>query len=318
VITYCIRTDKRHELQFNLQGHLTRFGIQEYALVTGLRCSLLSDDNVMERVLDKMRLKDKYFKYVDKISCAQMEQTFLQSSMPRVNRYKLSLALIIEGVFNAPDNNVGIDIETLSIIDDLDLFFSYLWGRISYGCLIRDFFGAVGQGNFWMRRKRRRRRYGHSRRCSKLVIGLVGVLVNVPLGFSAGNQQNSHSSRGQPHIATLVPFDNRPVFALDDLARDSVAPQFHAECLGTPEESTSEDETSNEAHEGSGPVARRRSQEPMTAERTRRITIVGIVMVIEFDIVGRWGYFPPPTCIELLLPCKHRPPLMPDQLQRSD
>ncbi|CAA2982648.1 Hypothetical predicted protein, partial [Olea europaea subsp. europaea] len=94
---------KRHELWFNLQGHIARFGIQEYALVTGLRCGLLSDDNVMKRVLDKRRLEDKYFKRVDKILCAQLEQTFLRSSTPRVDQYKLDLALIIEGIFNAPD-----------------------------------------------------------------------------------------------------------------------------------------------------------------------------------------------------------------------
>ncbi|XP_022843203.1 uncharacterized protein LOC111366736 [Olea europaea var. sylvestris] len=137
----CIQTNKRHELWFNLQGHLARFGIQEYALVTGLRCGLLPDDNVMDRVLDKRRLKDKYFKHVDKISCAQLEQTFLRSSMPRADWYKLDLALIIEGVFNAPDNNVGIDMETLLIVSDLDLFFSYPWGRISYGRLIKGFRG---------------------------------------------------------------------------------------------------------------------------------------------------------------------------------
>ncbi|CAA2974589.1 Hypothetical predicted protein [Olea europaea subsp. europaea] len=107
-----------------------RFGIQEYALVTGLGCGLLPDDNVMDRVLDKRRLKDIHFKHVDKISCAQLEQTFLRSSTPRADRYKLGLALIIKGVFNAPDNNVGIDMETLSIVDDLDLFFSYPWVRV--------------------------------------------------------------------------------------------------------------------------------------------------------------------------------------------
>ncbi|CAA3000338.1 Hypothetical predicted protein [Olea europaea subsp. europaea] len=122
----CIQTNKRYELWFNLQGHLARFGIQEYALVTGLRCGLLPDDNVMDRVLNKRRLKDKYFKHVDKISCAQLEQTFLRSSTPRTDRYKFGLALIIEGVFNAPDNNVGIDIETLSIVDNLTRSFSIL------------------------------------------------------------------------------------------------------------------------------------------------------------------------------------------------
>ncbi|CAA3011650.1 Hypothetical predicted protein [Olea europaea subsp. europaea] len=62
----------------------------------------------------------------------------------------------------------------------------------------------------------------------------------------------TEAEQGQPHIATLVSFNDRPIPALDDHARDSVAPQFHAECLCTLEESTSEDDTSNEAHEGSG------------------------------------------------------------------
>ncbi|CAA2952170.1 Hypothetical predicted protein [Olea europaea subsp. europaea] len=47
-------------------------------------------------------------------------------------------------------------------------------------------------------------------------------------------------------------FDDYHFPALDDLARDSVAPQFHTERLGTPEQGTFEDETSDEAHEGSG------------------------------------------------------------------
>ncbi|CAA3018035.1 Hypothetical predicted protein [Olea europaea subsp. europaea] len=129
-----------------------------------------------------------------------------------------------------------------------------------------------------MQRKRRRRRlatwstafplpyrYGHSRRCLKLVIASVSVLVNVPHGFSAGHQQNRRSSlhvyatlrpieteRGQPHIATFVLFNDHPVPVLDDLARDSVAPWFQAECIGTPQEGTFEDETSDEAHDGGG------------------------------------------------------------------
>ncbi|CAA2972789.1 Hypothetical predicted protein [Olea europaea subsp. europaea] len=178
--------------------------------------------------------------------CApHLEQTFLRSSTPRAELYKLGLILIIERVFNAPDNNVGIDMEMLSIVDDLDLFFLYPWGRILYGRLIKSFRGRWAR-TFWMRRKRRRRRlatwsiafpllcrYGCSRRYPKLVIGLVGVLVKVSYDFSARHQQSSRSSlhmyatlrpteakRGQPHIATLVPFNDCHVPALDDLARD--------------------------------------------------------------------------------------------------
>lgn len=96
--------------------------MQEYALVTELRCGILLNDNAMDRVLEKRRLKDKYFKNMNKISCAQLEETFLRLSTPRADRYKLGLDLIIKGVFNASDNNVGIDMAT-SIVDDLDNLF---------------------------------------------------------------------------------------------------------------------------------------------------------------------------------------------------
>lgn len=130
-----IRTDKVKELWFNVQGNLTRFGQQEYAVVMGLRCSLPPEDDVFNRVLEKKRLKEKYFKSLDKVSCAHLEKILIRSSTARADRYKLGLALIVEGVFYAPDNNVGISETTLSIVDDLDLFFSYLWGRVGFSRL---------------------------------------------------------------------------------------------------------------------------------------------------------------------------------------
>ncbi|CAA3023431.1 Hypothetical predicted protein [Olea europaea subsp. europaea] len=207
----------------------------------GLRYGLLPDDNVMERVLDKRRLKDKYFKHVDKISYAQLEQMFLRSSTPRVDRYKLGLALVIEGVFNALDNNVGIDMETLSIVDDLDLFFSYPWGRISYGRLIRGF------GGRWVRK------FLYATKKKENAVSYT--VHDFPIAVQLHVYMTLHPTeveRGQPHITPLVPFDDCPVPALDDLARDNVAPQFHIESLGTPEEGTSEDETSDDAYEGCG------------------------------------------------------------------
>ncbi|CAA3005491.1 Hypothetical predicted protein [Olea europaea subsp. europaea] len=105
--------DKSHELWFNVQGHLTQFGLQEYAIVTGLHAGSFSEGDRYTKVLEKRRLKEKYFKLLEKISCAQLEKTFVHVSTPRADRYKLRLALIVEGVITASDNNV----------DDLELFF---------------------------------------------------------------------------------------------------------------------------------------------------------------------------------------------------
>ncbi|CAA2977864.1 Hypothetical predicted protein [Olea europaea subsp. europaea] len=90
----------------------------------------------------------------------------------------------------------------------------------------------------------------------------------------------TEAERGQPYIATLVSLDDRPVPALDDLARDSVASQFHAERVGTPEEGTSEDETSNEAHEGN-----ETSGEASSTSYAQSTTTVGLSLTID-DVQG--------------------------------
>ncbi|XP_022880715.1 uncharacterized protein LOC111397983 [Olea europaea var. sylvestris] len=141
-----IRTDKVNELWFNVQGNMMRFGLQEYTLVTGLRCGVFPEGDEFDRVLERRRLKERYFKSMENISLAQLQTTIGRPSTARADRYKLGLVLIVEGVFNAPDNNVGIDLRTLSIVDDLDIFFAYPWGRVGYRRLLHGFRG------FWAKK----------------------------------------------------------------------------------------------------------------------------------------------------------------------
>ncbi|CAA2933634.1 Hypothetical predicted protein [Olea europaea subsp. europaea] len=53
-----IRTDKVNELWFNVQGNMMRFGLQEYTLVTGLRCGVFPKGDEFDRVLERRRLKE--------------------------------------------------------------------------------------------------------------------------------------------------------------------------------------------------------------------------------------------------------------------
>ncbi|CAA3027939.1 fasciclin-like arabinogalactan 2 [Olea europaea subsp. europaea] len=53
-----IRTDKVNELWFNVQGNMMRFGLQEYTLVTGLRCGVFPEGDEFDRVLERRRLKE--------------------------------------------------------------------------------------------------------------------------------------------------------------------------------------------------------------------------------------------------------------------
>ncbi|CAA2971100.1 NRT1 PTR FAMILY -like [Olea europaea subsp. europaea] len=115
--------DGIHELSKSLNCKPATNICVEYAIVIGLHTGLFSEGDRYTNALEKRRLKEKYFKSLEKISCAQLKKTFVRASIPRADRYKLGLALIVEGVITAPDNNVGTDEDTLSLVDDLKLFF---------------------------------------------------------------------------------------------------------------------------------------------------------------------------------------------------
>ncbi|CAA2939159.1 Hypothetical predicted protein [Olea europaea subsp. europaea] len=83
--------DKAHELWFNVQGQLTRFGLQEYAIITGLHVGSFLKGDRYTKALEKRRLKEKYFKSLENISCAQLEKTFVRTLTPRADRYKIGL-----------------------------------------------------------------------------------------------------------------------------------------------------------------------------------------------------------------------------------
>ncbi|CAA3019852.1 Hypothetical predicted protein [Olea europaea subsp. europaea] len=255
-----IHCDKSHELWFNLQGHLTRFGLQEYAIVTGLHARSFSEGDRYTKALEKRRLKEKHFKSLEKISCAQLEKAFLRTSTPRADRYKLGLALIVEGVIIAPDNNVGIDEDTLAIVDDLELFFAYPWAKVGYRRLLKGFRGT------WERKMSDTKmkdvnytihefsivmqiwayeaipeldeRFGEhvGERSPRL---LCWTSTKQPQqrtydAFFRDVQLHVHATlrpteaeRDLPYITSLVPFFDRLVQFLDDLARRIFGPQFH-------------------------------------------------------------------------------------------
>ncbi|CAA2974785.1 Hypothetical predicted protein [Olea europaea subsp. europaea] len=180
-----------------------RFGLQEYAVVTGLRCGLFSKGDDFNLLIERKRLKERYFKSNDKISLAQLQSTVARLSTTRADHYKLGLVLIVEGVFNASDNNVAL------------------------------------QENFKRLRGGRRKRlharcttfplpcrFGHTRQFWRLGNASVSESVNECHDFFAGPYESSHSilhvyatlrptdaEAEQPYFSTLVPQD------LDDRVR---------------------------------------------------------------------------------------------------
>ncbi|CAA2934488.1 Hypothetical predicted protein [Olea europaea subsp. europaea] len=58
-----VRTDKVNELWFNMQGHLMRFSLQEYAFMMGLRCGVFLEGDDFDRLLQRTRLKERRLLY---------------------------------------------------------------------------------------------------------------------------------------------------------------------------------------------------------------------------------------------------------------
>ncbi|CAA3005419.1 Hypothetical predicted protein [Olea europaea subsp. europaea] len=85
-----IRTEKVNELWFNVQGHLMRFDLQVYTAVMGLRCGLFPEGDDFDRLIERKRLKERYFKSNDKLHVyatlrptdAKAKQPYISSLMP--------------------------------------------------------------------------------------------------------------------------------------------------------------------------------------------------------------------------------------------
>ncbi|CAA3000534.1 Hypothetical predicted protein [Olea europaea subsp. europaea] len=210
---------------------LPYLGLQEYAIVTGLHAGSFLEGDRYTKALEKRRLKEKYFKSLEKISCAQLEKAFLRVSTPQADRYKLGLALIVEGVITTPDNNVDVDEDTLAIVDDLELFFSYPWAKVGYRRLLKGFriwaYEAMPEldecfGECVGERSPRLLCWTSTKQLQQCTYDAFYRDLHVHATL-----RPTEAERDLPYIANLVPFLDRPVQFLDDLARRVVGPQFH-------------------------------------------------------------------------------------------
>ncbi|CAA3013029.1 Hypothetical predicted protein [Olea europaea subsp. europaea] len=84
-----IRTEKVNELWFNVQGYLMRFGLQEYAAVTRLRCGVFPEGDDFDGLIERKRLKERYFKSNDK-AIPKIGERFgqrISERLPRILRW---------------------------------------------------------------------------------------------------------------------------------------------------------------------------------------------------------------------------------------
>ncbi|CAA2977760.1 Hypothetical predicted protein [Olea europaea subsp. europaea] len=307
-------------------------------------CGRLPDDAVMDRVLQKKRLKDKYFKSTERISCGELEKAFLRPSTPRADQYKLELALIIEGVFNAPDSHAGIELPTLSIVDNLDILgrkfvdatnkkekaITYTVHGFPIAMQIWAFEAIPEIGD------RFARRLGHqsprllSWTCTKQPQHRTYDVFfkNIKLHVFA-TLRPTEAELGQPCISTLLSFEDRTVPVLDEVTRDIIPTRLHPDPLpsggnvgnsrGSAQWFPVEEAPRTIMNRGTvrmrEPVRRPEViRVEIAMERPRTRGTVGTVRMTTL-VHRRLGHIPLPPCTDVLLPFMHPPHLMYDKVK---
>ncbi|KAL2467103.1 DUF1985 domain-containing protein [Abeliophyllum distichum] len=136
MILRMVHSNKVKETWFKVNGRLARFGMQEYALMTGLMCHGTPRNLLVQKVLLKHRLRRKWLFNLEHISLNQLEAAFVACDH-HGDKYKLGLALLIEGVCRPVDRR-SISLETLSLVDKLNVFYEYPWGRDCYFAMLKS------------------------------------------------------------------------------------------------------------------------------------------------------------------------------------
>ncbi|KAG7594113.1 Papain-like cysteine peptidase superfamily [Arabidopsis thaliana x Arabidopsis arenosa] len=144
LLTRQLAIQKKHEIWFVFAGKPIRFGLREFASVTGLRCDPISIGKAdgKKKVVSKNKIKKKSTEapYWYTLFARNEEVTpeilikRLKSGVVRDPdiRLKYALLVLIDGVLCPRSLNMKIQEETVEVLRDVDKFFNHPWGRISF------------------------------------------------------------------------------------------------------------------------------------------------------------------------------------------
>ncbi|KAI5343286.1 hypothetical protein L3X38_011162 [Prunus dulcis] len=115
-------------LSFLLGCDVAQFTRQDFCLITGLRFGEVPEVSSGES--DEIRLQERYF--IDEgITCNALEEAFLRCT-EEDDIYKLALVYFAELVVLGRDKHLNINLNYLTLVEDLDAFNRYPWGSVSF------------------------------------------------------------------------------------------------------------------------------------------------------------------------------------------
>lgn len=146
---------KRNELWFNLEGKIHKFGIKDFALITGLNCGELPAIDMSK--IQKAKFSRRYFGDEKTIRRTKLHEVFEEMDKGRnKDVVKMAKLYMLETFILGKQIRTGINHEYTLLIDDKKQFDQYPWGRVSYEITI-DFMkkaikshdvSAIGIGGF--------------------------------------------------------------------------------------------------------------------------------------------------------------------------
>ncbi|XP_022899392.1 uncharacterized protein LOC111412701 [Olea europaea var. sylvestris] len=120
-------------LHFDLGGKVVSFSIYEFSLITGLR---ITDVNTaIER---SNRLYETYFQGHGSVHLSEL-MVAIRGCDQMLDRLKLRLVYILESVMRCHHKKTIIDIFHLEVVDDINAFNNYPWGRRCYEDIVHVF-----------------------------------------------------------------------------------------------------------------------------------------------------------------------------------
>ncbi|KAI5351725.1 hypothetical protein L3X38_004616 [Prunus dulcis] len=115
-------------LSFLIGCDIAQFTCQDFCLITGLRSGEVPEVSSGES--DEIRLQKRYF--IDEgITCNALEEAFLRCT-EEDDIYKLALVYFAELVILGRDKHLNINLNYLTLVEDLDAFNRYPWGSVSF------------------------------------------------------------------------------------------------------------------------------------------------------------------------------------------
>ncbi|XP_062100175.1 uncharacterized protein LOC133806055 [Humulus lupulus] len=136
LLLHKFRGEKTDEVQFYIGKKRCRFSQLEFALVTGLNFEAGPSEAEIKAKTTSDQLILEYFNGHSPVSIGQLRRTF-ESCQIVDDVYKMGLCLLVEGVLKGREEKLMVWTDMLKMVDDVDFFFQYLWGKISYQKLLQ-------------------------------------------------------------------------------------------------------------------------------------------------------------------------------------